>query len=351
MESMEIKNILVTGSAGYIGSVLTQKLVDQDYFVTGVDTLLYNSSIIFKQDSYPFRLMDIRNLKIEDLYGFDAVIHLAALSNDHLGSLKKEWTEEINYRESVRLAKICKKAGVKRFIFSSSCSVYGIAKNHMVNEKSQTHPLTIYAATKIKSEMALKKLADNNFCVIIMRNSTVYGFSPAFRDDLVVNNLVASGLSLGKIEIKSDGTPWRPLIDVRDLGQIFINFLQIDSYKVNGKIINIGFNNNNFQVKDLAHFIQKQLPDCKIIFTKKHGADSRSYKVSFNMLNKLMPNLKQEWNMEKSIVDIIKNLKEYNYSKNDFLTGKYTRQEALKKLLKKNKLTDKLFWKKTKPTP
>lgn len=348
---MEIKNILVTGSAGYIGSVLCQKLIDQGFFVTGIDTLFYNNSIIFKQDSFAFRLMDIRDLKLEDFYGIDAVIHLAALSNDHLGALKREWTEEINYKESVRLSKICKKAGVKRFIYSSSCSVYGKAKTPIVNETSKTNPRTIYAKTKIKSEIAIKKLADKNFCVILMRNSTVYGFSPAFRDDLVVNNLVACALSTNKIVVKSDGTPWRPLIDVRDLSEIFIKFLKIDSGLINGRIINVGFNENNYQVRDLLYFIQKQLPDCKIIYTHEHGTDSRSYQVSFNKLHKVMPNLNQEWTMEKSISDLITNLKKYKYNKGDFLTGKYTRQETMKKLLKKNKLTDKLFWETTKPIP
>ncbi len=339
-----MKNILVTGSSGYIGSVLTQKLVDQGYFVTGLDTLFYKNSILFPQKGFPFRKVDIRNIQVDDLYGFDTLIHLAALSNDSLGNLKKEWTEEINYKETLNLARKSKKAGLKRFIFSSSCSVYGIAKKPIVDEKSTINPLTYYAKTKVKSEKALKKLADETFTVVLMRNSTVYGFSPAFRDDLVVNNLTSSALALGRIEVNSDGTPWRPLIDVRDLSEAFIKFLSADSKKINGEIINVGFNENNFQINSLVGYVKKAFPRSKITFTSRHVADTRSYRVDFGKFHKIVPGFKQEWDMEKSVFDLFKNLKKYNYTRQNYLSGTYSRQNQLKDLLKKGLLTDKLFW-------
>src|SRR5260221_9152598 len=242
MENMELKHVLVTGSAGYIGSVLVGKLILKGYKVTGIDTLFFENTYLGKRFTGAFVQKDIRLITEKDLQGVDAIIHLAALSNDSMGELKKELTEDINYKATVRLAKLAKKAGVKRFIFPSSCSVYGIAKKSIVDEKSKAHVLTAYATSKIASEKAMQKLADKDFTVCLLRNATVYGFAPAFRDDLVVNNFVMCAMTTGEIRIKSDGTPWRPLIDVRDLSDIMITFLIITPKKINGEIINIGFN-------------------------------------------------------------------------------------------------------------
>lgn len=341
---MAIKKILITGSEGYIGTTLVDILLEKDYFVKGIDTLYYKSTRFGKRKKYKLLQKDIRKVSEEDLYDIDAVIHLAALSNDPLGEIKKELTEEINYKATVNLAKKSKKAGVKRFIFSSSCSVYGIAKTGIVSEDSITNPLTSYAKTKIASEKALQKLADDNFAVGILRNSTVYGFSESFRDDLVVNNLVACGLTTGEIKVKSDGTPWRPLIDVRDLGDILAQFLILPAEKFSGEIINIGFNENNFQVRDILNIIPRYINDCKIVFTGEHGRDTRSYKVNFDKATKLLHKPSIEWDLERSIADLTKNLKHYNYTKSHFLKAKFTRITTLNKLLKKRKLNENLFW-------
>ena len=347
--------ILVTGDRGYIGSVLVPLLLKKNYEVIGFDTEFFSSrggsafggKTETNSSNLQYRKItkDVRDIDKKDLEGVDEVIHLSALSNDPMGDLNPKLTEEINFRSSVKLAKLAKKVGVRKFLFSSSCSIYGIAKNGIVDEESPVNPLTAYAKSKIDSEDELLKLADSNFFVGIMRNSTVYGFSPKFRNDLVVNNLVTTALAYGQIRIMSDGTPWRPLIDVRDLSKVFIEFLTIDSKKINGKIINVGFNENNFQVKDIVSVIKKYIPNCKIVYTGEHGKDTRSYKVNFDEFHKLFPNFKQEWPLEKSVKDLIKYLKAENYTRDDFLSGKYTRMAVLKNLIDSGKVDNMLYYK------
>ncbi len=345
MGLMEIKNILLTGSDGYIGAVLVQKLIKNKFNVIAWDNLYYQKSILGKYNPMVnFKKVDIREINKKELINIDAIIHLAALSNDPLGELDSKLTEEINYLATVRIAKLAKKMKVKRFIFPSSCSIYGIAKNGVVSEKSKVNPLTTYAKSKIKSEKTLKKLADKSFCVCLPRNSTVYGFSPKLRTDLVVNDFTTTAVAKGEIRIMSDGTPWRPLIDVRDLSDIFIEFLKIDSKKVNGKIINVGFNENNLQVREILNIIKKELPNCKVIYTGEHGKDARSYKVNFNTFKKTFPNVKQKWPLKKSIRNLIKQLKSENFNETLFEKNLYNRLYVLKDLINKNKVDKKLHW-------
>lgn len=335
--------ILVTGDRGYIGSVLVPMLIKEGHEVIGLDTEYFKDQFE-KTKHYKKITKDIRDVTLKELKGIDAVIHLAALSNDPMGDINPELTKDINLNASVKLARLSKKAGIKLFLFSSSCSIYGIAGG-TVDESSPASPQTAYAESKIKFEKELKRLADDKFCVGLLRNSTVYGYSPKFRNDLVVNNLVTCALALGKINVMSDGTPWRPLIDVRDLSRIFIEFLKINPKKINGEIINIGFEENNFQIKDILNAVKKQLPDCEIIFTGEHGADTRSYKVNFKKFKKIFPHFKKKWPLEKSISDLIKNLKTKKFSNSDFLTNRYSRLSVLKKLLDGKKLNNKLYWK------
>ncbi|EKD96530.1 MAG: hypothetical protein ACD_24C00006G0002 [uncultured bacterium] len=340
-----MKKVIVTGDRGYIGSVLVPKLLTKGYKVVGFDTGFFDKCIIKgkKDPVYKKIKKDIRNITEKDLKGVDAIIHLSALSNDPMGEIDPSLTEEINYKSSIRLAKLAKESGVKKFLFSSSCSIYGIAKSGIVDEKSTVNPLTAYAKSKIKAEKALKKLAGKNFFIGLMRNSTVYGFSPRFRNDLVVNNLVTTALAYKQIRILSDGTPWRPLIDVRDLSDIFIKFLETGTQNLNGKVINIGFEENNFQVKDLVAVIKKQLPNCKVVYTGEHGKDSRSYRVDFALFKKLFPNVKQKWTLTKSVKDMIKNLKKSDFNRTTFESGKYTRLAVLKNLLEENKVNKDLY--------
>jgi nucleoside-diphosphate-sugar epimerase len=331
--------ILVTGDRGYIGATLIPRLLNRKYKVVGLDTNFFKNkldapgAVIYKKIT-----KDIRDIEEKDLKGIDAIIHLSALSNDPMGEINPNLTSDINLKASIRLAKLAKKVGVSRFLFSSSCSIYGIAENGIVDENSPVNPITAYAKSKIGMEEELRKLADDNFCVGLLRNSTVYGYSPKFRNDLVVNNFVTTALAYRQIRVMSDGTPWRPLIDVRDLSNTFIAFLEAESNRINGKIINIGFNDNNFQVKDLLEEVKRQLPYCEVAYTGEHGKDTRSYKVAFDLFHSLFPKFKQEWPLKKSVKDLIFHLKSANFNKRDFESGKYTRIAVLKKLIADGKV-------------
>lgn len=339
-----IKTVLVTGDRGYIGSVLVPFLLKKNYRVKGLDASFFGKAK--KSANYTPITKDIREITSEDIKGVDAIIHLSALSNDPMGELDKKLTEDINLVTSLKLAKLAKSLGVKRFIFSSSCSIYGIAKTEIVDERSKVNPLTTYAKSKYAVEVGLKSLASSDFCVGIMRNSTVYGYSPRFRDDLVVNNLVTSALALGKIRVLSDGTPWRPLIDVRDLARAFVAFLEIDANKVNGQVINVGFTDSNYRVRDIVDLAKKELPECQVEYTNEHGADTRSYRVDFSKFKKIFPKFKQEWPMGKSIHDLVMELRKINYGQKDFDAKKYTRLSVLKSLIESGKITKQLFYRK-----
>lgn len=341
-----MNTILITGDRGYIGSVLVPLILRKKYKVIGLDASYFGNHIRKTYSNYISVIKDIREIKKNDLKGINAVIHLCALSNDPMGELDKKLTEDINLVSTLKLARLCKEEGIERFIFSSSCSVYGIAKSEVVNEESEVNPLTTYGKSKYLVEEGLKKIADKDFCACIMRNATVYGYSPKFRDDLVVNNLVAGAIALGKIRVLSDGTPWRPLIDVRDLSRAFIEFLEAPKEKISGIVINVGFTNSNFRVKDIVSLIKKELLHCKVVFTNDHGSDSRSYRVNFDKFHKLFPEFRQEWPMGRSIHDLVLRLKKIKYNKRDFISKKYTRLTVLKNLIDSGILDKKLFYRK-----
>lgn len=343
---MEIKKILVTGFDGYIGAVLVEFLKKEGYEVTGLDNFYYKKNNIGSFDPHiPYIEKDIRDINLKDLKGIDVVVHLAGLSNDPLGEINAKVTDDINFRATIKLAKLAKKAGVKRFVFSSSCSIYGIAKSGVVSERSKVNPLTAYAKSKIDAENELKKIADKAFCVCILRNATVYGYSPKLRTDLVVNDFAATGFSTNELRILSDGSPWRPLIDVRDLSQIFVEFIKADQGKVNAKVFNVGFNENNFQVKDIIAITKKILPSCKINFTGEHGKDARSYKVNFDKFIKAFPHVTQKWPLKKSIKHLISELEKKSPEQMAKKMNYFKRLYVLKNHLDQGSLTRSLRWK------
>jgi nucleoside-diphosphate-sugar epimerase len=340
MGRMEIKNVVVTGSEGYIGSVLVPLLVQKGYTVTGIDACFYGIS---GNDGYTLLRKDIRHVTPKDLGGADAIIHLAALSNDVMGELDSRLTDDINYIAAVNLAETAKKAGVKRFLFSSSCSVYGKPESGTVNEQSPVAPLTQYAKSKVAGEQALLQLADANFTVGILRNATVYGYSPKFRSDLVVNNFVTTAVTANEIRVKSDGTPWRPLIDVRDLSRAFMGFLTLPATVLNTRVINVGFTENNLQVKDILSVVAEVFDGCRVIYTGEHAKDSRSYRVDFSLFHSLLPHITQQWPLVKSIRDMKKQL---SHQQGDAMLREsktYVRITALQELWKNNKMNQALF--------
>lgn len=341
-----MKKVLVTGNNGYIGSVLCDKLRSENFEVNGLDTDFYKDCHLFKtSERISGTFKDIRKIETKDISGFDAIIHLAALSNDPVGALNPEITEDINYRASVRLANIAKESGVKRFIFSSSCSIYGISGKDAVDEDGKLSPLTEYARSKVESERAIGLLSDDNFSPIFLRNATVYGVSPMLRVDLVINNLVAWAYTTGSIRIMSDGSPWRPLIHVQDICKAFISVLKAPKHLVHNQIFNVGCNSENYRVSDIGEAIKKVMPDCRIEYTGEHGDDTRSYKVDFSKFSGILGDyFKPVWNIEKGIEELRDTYRKESFSESDFHGSKFTRLKTLKKLLEEEKVDKHLFW-------
>lgn len=339
-----MRNILVTGDRGYIGAALVPRLIKHDYTVTGLDTEYFKFGLKHKPPIYRKIIKDIRKVEKKDLEGIDSIIHLCALSNDSIGEINPDLTEEINFQASVRLAEIAKGIGVKRFIFSSSCSVYGGHGKIPVTENDSVDPLTTYAKSKIETENALKELASDNFTPVLLRNSTVYGYSPKLRLDLVVNNLVAHALTTRKITLNSDGKAYRPIVHVNDLANFFIHIVKANRKFVHNQIFNVGSDNQNFLIMDLAEKIQKHLPNLKIIFDKNASSDKRNYKVNFQKLKKTFPKFKFRMGIDDGINELIKILLKYKLTLRDFESGKFIRIRQIKNLLKTHEIDNNLFW-------
>ncbi|MDD5108745.1 MAG: SDR family oxidoreductase [Candidatus Omnitrophica bacterium] len=319
--------VLVTGDRGYIGGVLVKMLLEKGHKVSGFDINYYEENLLYPLDySYPFVTKDIRDVTFEDVQGFDAIIHLAGLSNDPLGALDPRLTEEINYEGTVKLATLAKMAKVKRFIYSSSQSMYGVSNNkeELDEENSEKNPITVYAKTKWKAELKLRELGNDEFIVVAFRPSTVFGVSPRLRCDIVYNNLVGCAYTTGKIEIKSDGTPWRPVVHIRDVSSAFIAGLEAPQELVANQSFNVGIPNGNFTVRDLGEAAQQVVKGSKLIFTGEHGTDSRTYRVSFKkILTVLKDYFKPEWNLLRGGEELVKFFKEIDFNE-EYFRGRMT---------------------------
>jgi len=338
--------ILVTGNNGYIGPVMVQMLKEKGYEVVGLDTNFFDDCDFYGQEILPDKqiVKDIRDVELRDIEGIDAIIHLAALSNDPLGEINPSLTNEINYKATIKLATLAKEAGIKRFIFASSCSMYGIAQvDKPLDEEGELNPITAYAKAKTHSERELEKLADDNFHPVFMRNATVYGVSPHLRLDLVVNNLVAWAYLTGEIKIMSDGTPWRPIIHIEDFSRAFIAALEAPEELVHSQAFNVGINEENYQVKDMAEEVKKIIPDCKVKILNETGPDERTYRVDFTKIKNTL-NFQPRWNLKKGIKELYAAYKGNNLTKRDLESTRYFRVRTLKHLLATNRLDSSLRW-------
>lgn len=337
---------------------MTKMLLNKGYGVVGFDTGFYQGCTFGGEDDKTNLLSfddtdlqvrqikkDIRNISAADLENIDAIIHLAALSNDPLSVFMPELTSEINFKASLRLAELAKQKGIKRFVYASSCSMYGIAGEAPVSEDSPLAPVTAYAISKADSERELAKLADENFSPIYLRPGTAYGVSPMLRCDLVVNNLTGWAYTTGKIKIMSDGTPWRPIIHVEDFCRGFIACLEAPIELVHNQAFNLSQNSENYQIKDIADAVKEVVPGCEIEYTGEHGADSRTYRVSFDKISTVLKDYyKPTWNLKAGVKQLYEAFKEHGLTYEEFMGNKYIRLNQLKKLIDEKKINDTLFW-------
>ena len=331
--------IMVTGDQGYIGAVLVPMLMDKGYEVIGYDAGFFTENLLQPvEENYQKIKKDIRDIEKKDLNGVDVIIHLAGLSNDPLGAFLPKLTEDINYTATMRLAELAKESGVSRFVYASSQSMYGISdtSDELDEDDSDKNPITAYAIAKWNAEQKLHAMSTDEFVVTSFRPSTVFGASPRLRCDIVFNNLVACAYTTRRIEIMSDGTPWRPIVHIRDVCSAFIAGVEAPAALVSGRAFNVGVPNGNFTVRDIAEAAQRAVPGCELIFTGEH-ADSRTYKVSFSrILNELKEYYKPEWDLDMGGKELIEFFDEVDFNENQFRGRDTIRIEQLKHQVNNN---------------
>ena len=337
--------ILLTGSRGYIGSVMAPFLVRAGHEVVGVDTDLYRRSSFGEwKDTVETRVKDVRSLEARDLAGFDGVIHLAALSNDPLGDLNPQLTYDINHLASVRLAALAKEAGVPRFAFASSCSNYGAAGDAPVNEESELNPVTAYGESKVRVERDVIKLADDSFSPTFLRCATAYGVSPRLRFDIVLNNLVAWAFTSGKVMLKSDGSPWRPIVHIEDISRAFLAVLSVPRERVHAQAFNIGRNDQNYRIREIAEIVKETVPGCEIAFADDAGPDKRNYRADFSKVARLLPEFQPQWDARKGAKQLHEAYRAIGLELSDFEGPRYRRIDQIKQLMSAGELGPDLRW-------
>ena len=339
------KRVLMTGHNGYIGSAMAPHFIRSGYDVVGLDTGYFKPCRLVPDEAdVPWVCKDLRDLQQQDLNGFDAVVHLGALSNDPIGNLNEAWTEEINFRASVRLAELAKAAGVERFLFSSSCIMYGMSEAAIVTEESPLDPKTEYARSKVKSERAIRALADDHFSPTFMRNGTVYGVSPRMRFDTVFNDLMGAALTTGKVTLYSDGKPWRPVVHVEDVARAFLAALQAPIADVWNQAFNTGANHLNHQISELAEIVSETVPGCKLEILAQPGADQRTYKADFGKFARTFPDFTFNWTAKEGARELYETFKAIGLTYDNFVDKRFTRLKWLRYLLETDQLDSSLRW-------
>ncbi|MEH2166958.1 MAG: SDR family oxidoreductase [Nostoc sp.] len=337
--------ILVTGTEGYIGSLLAPLLIQEGHEVIGLDTGFYKVGWLYNGTKITAKTLnkDIRHITIEDLQGVEAIVHLAELSNDPLGQLAPDITYDINHKGSVHIAKLAKAAGIQRFVYTSSCSVYGFATEDYVSEESTINPQTAYAKCKALVEQDVKLLADDSFSPTFLRNATAYGASPRMRFDIVLNNLAGWAWTIKEIKMNSDGTPWRPLVHLLDICKAIICTLEAPRDVIHNQIFNVGDTNSNYQVKQIAQIVAEVFTDCQLSFGK-HDPDNRSYRVLFHKINQNLPGFKCEWDAQRGAQQLYNVFQQIDMDRVTFESRGFTRLKQLEYLIRTQQINQDFFW-------
>lgn len=337
--------VLITGHNGYIGSVLAPMVRAAGHDIVGLDSFLFEGGTFGRDGSQIDALrMDLRDVQLEDLRGFDAVMHLAALSNDPLGDVNPQVTYDINHLGSVRLARLAKEAGVQRLIFASSCSLYGVAGDEMLTEEAAFNPITPYGVSKVLFERDVSKLADDDFSPTFLRNSTAYGVSPRLRADVVVNNLVAIALTTGEVLIQSDGTPWRPLVHIEDIARAFLAVLHAPRELVHNEAFNVGRSEENYRVRDLGALVEQVVPGSKVRYAEGGGPDPRCYRVDCGKLVRTLPEYQPEWTVRHGMEQLRDAFQRNGLTREELLGDRYFRIKRIRALQSEGLLDASLRW-------
>ncbi len=339
--------VLVTGTDGYIGSILGPYLIENGHDVTGLDTGFYRSGWLYndREKTYPTYInKDLRDIDLDDLKGFDAVVHMAELSNDPLGEVNPEITYKINHKGSVKIANLCKEAGIERFVYTSSCSVYGVGNDEYKTEESELNPQTAYAECKVLVEQDVSKLAGESFSPTFLRNATAYGASPRMRFDIVLNNLSGLAWTTGMIKMISDGMPWRPLVHVHDICKAIRCSLEAPRDIIHNQVLNVGDTKENYRVREIAEIVGNVFTGCEVTFGDS-GGDNRSYRVSFDKIKETLPGFSCDFDAERGARELYDIFQRVDMKPEIFNDRPYTRLKQLKFLMSTNQVNNELFWK------
>jgi len=339
--------VLVTGHNGYVGTVMVPMLLQAGHDVVGLDSNLYAGATFGANNitqSVPSIVKDVRDVTRQDLEGFEAIIHLAGLSNDPLGDLNPELTYDINYRASVNLARLAKEVGIERYIFSSSCSNYGAGVDDWLNEQSAFNPVTPYGRSKVMVEEEVSRMADDNFSPTFLRSATAYGVSPRLRFDLVINNLTAWAYTTGLVYLKSDGTPWRPVVHIEDMSRAFLAVLHAPRELVHNEAFNVGRPEENYRIRELAEIVSEVVPNSRVEFAEGASPDKRNYRVDSTKIARVLPEHKPTWTARKGAEQLFEAYKQIGLQVEEFEGPRYRRIDHIKMLIAEGRLDQSLRW-------
>ncbi|QPC83980.1 SDR family oxidoreductase [Phototrophicus methaneseepsis] len=344
--------ILVTGDKGYIGTILVPMLQEAGHEVVGLDTDLFERCTFGDgmPDIQSIR-KDVREVEVDDLKGFDVVMHLAGLSNDPLGDLNEGLTYDINHEASVRLATLAKEAGVERYIFSSSCSNYGASSNDFIDEEGDLNPVTAYGKSKVLVERDVAKLADSSFSPTYLRNATAYGVSPRLRFDLVLNNLVAWAYTTGLVYFKSDGSPWRPIVHIEDISRAFLAVAEAPRDLIHDEVFNVGQTSENYQIRDLGDIVKATVPGSRVEYASDAGPDKRNYRVNCDKIQRVLPNYKPVWTAKRGAEELYEAYQKHGITLDEFEGERYRRLAHIRRLMADDLLAEDLRWKSNVTSP